>query len=160
MVVMAPTASRPRFPGSYGIREGAEGLLDWSWAATRLETARNYWLCTSSASGAPHARPVWAVWLAERLCFSTDADSIKGRAIGRDPRVSVHLDSGDEVVILDGIAEALPAELAQELAEAYERKYDWAVTVGPAGWYAIHPVRAYAWTEASYPATATRFDFG
>jgi len=159
MMSTVPSASRPSFSSSYGIHQDPEGMLDWSWADSRLAEAHNYWLCTTSASGAPHARPLWAVWMAGRLCFSTDADSIKARAIARDPRVCVHLESGDEVVILDGIAEPLPAELAAPLADAYRRKYDLEVSVGPTGWYAIRPRRAFAWTEAGYVETATRFDF-
>jgi hypothetical protein len=57
------------------------------------------------------------------------------------------------------VAEPLPAELAASIPEAYQRKYDWEVTVGESGWYAIRPLRAYAWTEAEFPSTATRFDF-
>jgi hypothetical protein len=154
-----PTRSRPRFPASYSLHQEAEGMLDWGWAESRLGTARNYWVCTTSAGGAPHARPVWAVWLAQLLCFSTDAGSAKGRNIARDPRVTVHLDSGSDVVILEGVAEALPEDLTEALAQAYERKYDWRVTVGDSGWYAVRPARAYAWSEASFQTTATRFDF-
>ncbi len=134
-------------------------MLGWEHADTRLAEARNYWLCTASADGRPHARPVWAVWMADRLCFSTDVASVKGRNIAHDPRVTVHLESGDDVVIVEGVAEPVPSELAGPLAEAYERKYRWAVTVGESGWYAVRPVRAYVWSEASFPKTATRFEF-
>ena len=154
-----PTASRPRFAGSYGVSSTPDGMLEWDWAAERLKNARNYWLGTTAVGGTPHVRPVWALWIADRLCFSTDAGGAKGRNIARDPRVSVNLDSGDEVVILEGVAEPLPAELAGSIPEAYQRKYDWEVTVGESGWYAIRPLRVYAWTEADFPSTATRFEF-
>jgi hypothetical protein len=154
-----PDGSRPRFPPSYSLRQGSDGLLDWSWAESRLEVAHNYWLCTTSGGGAPHVRPVWAVWLAQLLCFSTDVDSAKGRNIARDPRVTVHPESGSDVVILEGVAQALPEDLTDSLAQAYERKYDWKVTVVDSGWYAVRPARVYAWSEPSYQATATRFDF-
>jgi pyridoxine/pyridoxamine 5'-phosphate oxidase len=134
-------------------------MLDWSWAADRPEAAHNYWLCTSSAAAVPHARPVWAVWIADRLCFSTDPASPKGRNLARDPRVTLHLESGDEVVILEGVAERLPDELAAPVQEAYVSKYAWEVTVDPSSWYAFRPQRAYAWTEQRFPQTATRFDF-
>ena len=134
-------------------------MLDWNWAAERLERAHNYWLCTTATAGTPHARPVWALWMADRLCFSTDPEGSKGRNIARDPRVSVHLDSGDEVVIVEGVAESLPRELADSIPAAYHSKYEWEVAVGDSGWYAVAPVRAYAWTEADFPSTATRFDF-
>jgi hypothetical protein len=157
--VADPLARRPAFPASYGIHSERDGLLDWSWAREWLESAHNYWVCTTRADGAPHARPVWAVWLSERLCFSTDPGSVKGRSLSRDPRLTVHLESGDQVVILEGVAESLPAGIADALADAYERKYDWKVTVSGSGWYAVRPLRAYAWTETDFPVTATRFDF-
>jgi hypothetical protein len=154
-----PTASRPGFATSYGVSTDADGMLEWSWASGRLERAHNYWLATTSAGGAPFVRPVWALWMQERLCFSTDPSSIKGRNLARDPRVSVNLDDGDEVVIVEGVAEQLPPGLADAIPEAYKAKYNWEVSVGEGGWYAIRPVRAYAWTEADFPSTATRFDF-
>jgi hypothetical protein len=157
--VASPTPRRPDFPASYGIRAEPDGLLDWAWAREQLEAARNYWICTARVDGPPHARPVWAVWLSERLCFSTDPGSVKGRNLERDSRLTVHLESGDQVVILEGFTEPVPAVQADALADAYERKYDWKVTVGDSGWYAVRPRRAYAWTEASFPASATRFDF-
>jgi hypothetical protein len=136
-----------------------EGMLDWSWAEQRLQGAHNYWVCTTSAAGAPHVRPVWGVWLDGRLCFSTDPDGLKGRNIARDPRVTVHLESGAEVVIVEAIAESVAAELAEPVGRAYQRKYDFEVTVEPGGWYGLRPLRVYAWTEAEFQASVTRFDF-
>jgi PPOX class probable F420-dependent enzyme len=155
----APTAIRPRFARSYGLATEADGMLEWSWADARLERAHNYWLATIAPNGAPFVRPVWALWLGGRLCFSTDPGSVKGRNLARDPRVSVNLDDGDEVVILEGVAEPLPPELAEPIPDAYKAKYEWEVKVAEGGWYAVRPVRVYAWTEASFPSTATRFDF-
>ncbi len=37
-----------------------ENVLPRSEVAARLVAARNYWLCTTTPSGAPHAAPVWA----------------------------------------------------------------------------------------------------
>jgi PPOX class probable F420-dependent enzyme len=155
----APTATRPKFGLSYGIAGEAEGMLEWSWADDRLERAHNYWLATTAPNGAPFVRPVWALWLSGRLCFSTDPSSVKGRNLARDPRVSVNLDDGDEVVILEGVAEPLSPELAGPIPDAYQAKYGWEVNTAEGGWYAVRPVRVYAWTEASFPSTATRFDF-
>jgi len=134
-------------------------MLDWGWVAERLERAHNYWLASTAANGAPFVRPVWALWLSGRLCFSTDPGSVKGRNIARDPRVSVNLDDGDEVVILEGVAGSLPPELADPIPEAYKAKYELDVNVAEGGWHAVRPKRVYAWTEAGFPSTATRFDF-
>ena len=48
-----PTASRPNVRASYGIAEGAEGQLDWSWAVERLIASRNYWVITADGTGQP-----------------------------------------------------------------------------------------------------------
>lgn len=87
-----PVARRPRFPTGYGIATDDEGLLPWSWAEERLEKARNYWIATAGASGAPHAMPVWALWVDGAVVFSTSPESRKGRNLARDPRVAVHLE--------------------------------------------------------------------
>jgi hypothetical protein len=147
-----PRASRPRF-GGYGVPDDDTGLLPWSWAAERLASARNYWIATA---GPPRSTPVWALWTDGALLFSCDPASKKARAIARDKRVAVHLESGEEVVIVHGEAE--PFTLTQGLADAYERKYSWKVEPGE-GWYRVAPKRVLAWTEAAFPKDATRFDF-
>jgi hypothetical protein len=68
----------------------------------------------------------------------------------------VHLESGDEVVIVEGAAE--PAVATEDVVEEYERKYDFRPEPGE-GWYRVVPHRALAWREADYPRSATRFDF-
>ena len=156
----APVAARPRFPKGYGIPESEEGLLPWSWADERLETSRNYWVGTTKRDGSPHAMPVWAVWLDDALVFSTSPASRKGRNLARDPRVVVHVESGDEVVILEGEVERVTID--GRLAEVYEAKYGFRPDPNsPEGlWYRLRPKIAYAWAEAEFPASATRFTFG
>ena len=155
-----PTARRPDFGPAYGITPEAEGMLDWAWASERLEAARNYWIGTAGADGRPGAAPVWGVWLDGVLRFGTSRASRKGRNLAADPRVVVHLESGDEVVILEGRVQE--TEIDAPLADAYERKYAMRPgedqTPGEA-WYELRPRMALAWTEREYPRTATRFDF-
>jgi hypothetical protein len=38
-----------------------DDTLSWPEVAARLAAARNYWLCTTTPSGAPHAAPVYAI---------------------------------------------------------------------------------------------------
>jgi hypothetical protein len=146
-----PRVSRPRFRG-YGVPEDDDGLLPWSWAEERLAGAHNYWVSTAG----PHASPVWALWLDDALVFSCGPRSRKARELGRDPRIVVHLESGAEVVIVEGEAEAISADDA--VIDAYERKYGF--RADPAeGWYRVRPRRVLAWTEADFPRSTTRFDF-
>jgi hypothetical protein len=69
--------------------------------------------------------------------------------------VVVHLESGDEVVIVEGEAEGVAA--VDALVDEYERKYDFRPDSAER-WYRVRPRRVLAWTEAGYPRDATRFD--
>ena len=159
-MALEPTASRPGFPKGYGIAEDPDGLLPWSWAAERLEAARNYWIGTARSDGSPHAAPVWGLWIGDAVVFSTSPASRKGRNLVRDPRVAVHLESGDEVVIVEGEVERVA--LDESGVDAYEAKYGFRPEPGSPGglWFAVRPRIAYAWLESDYPRTATRFAFG
>ena len=154
-----PVARRPRFPAGYGIAAAEDGLLRWSWAEERLVTSRSYWIATSGPDGAPHAMPVWGLWLDGAFVFSTSPDSRKGRNLTRNPRVVVHLESADEVVVFEGEVEYIA--LDPRIADAYEEKYDFRPESGsPEGlWLRLAPRVAYAWLERDYPGTATRFAF-
>jgi PPOX class probable F420-dependent enzyme len=155
-----PRAHRPRFPEGYGISADPDGLLPWSWATERLAGSRNYWIGTTRPDGSPHAAPVWGLWDDDRLVFSTSLRSRKGRNLSRDPRLVAHVESGDEVVILEGEVETV--SLDERLADAYEAKYSYRPAVGGGGsdgWFGLSPRLAHAWLEREYPRTATRYDF-
>jgi PPOX class probable F420-dependent enzyme len=131
-------------------------MLDWEWAVERLERARNYWICTTRDDGSPHAAPVWGLWHGDAVVFSTSPDSAKGRHLTRDPRVLVHLESGDEVLIVEGEVEPIP--LDEEVAAAYAAKYDFRPEPSAdSPWFRVRPSAGYAWTEPDFPRTATRF---
>jgi hypothetical protein len=158
-----PRVSRPDFTPDYGILDAASGagLLPWSWVAERMAGARNYWIGSSRPDGRPHAAPVWGVWVDETFYFSTDPRSRKGRNLGANPQVVVHLESGDEAVILEGVVEEVrdSPELAR-FVDAYDEKYhirpdtmEWAVI------YALRPQVAYAWRERDFSESATRWQF-
>jgi hypothetical protein len=115
-------------PG-YGIEKatGAPGeRLPWSRVSEWLTTARNYWLCTSRPDGRPHAKPVWGVWLERDFLFSTHQETITARNLQANPALLVHLESGDQVAIVEGTARRLDDRpLLVRFGEAYEAKYDW-----------------------------------
>jgi nitroimidazol reductase NimA-like FMN-containing flavoprotein (pyridoxamine 5'-phosphate oxidase superfamily) len=140
--------------------------LAWSWAEVRLETARNYWISSVSDNGAPHARPVWAVWLDGGLYFSSGS-RIRTH-LERRPEVSINLESGDECVILEGRATVLrDAALTQRVAAAYKAKYHWDMPTTPGGFLELKPRRAFGWIVdgsghdggALFSGTATRWSF-
>ena len=158
---MEPRRRRPPFRG-YGVSDSDEGMVAWSWAAERLEASRNYWISTTRPDGRPHAMPVWGAWLDNAFFFSSGRDSAKARNLAANPAIVVHLESGDETVILEGRAErVLDDALSRRVSEVYWPKYDFTPdTSGEAdSWFVVRPARAYAWAERDYTGTATQFDF-
>src|SRR5215813_698320 len=115
------TTSRPHMPG-YGILDAhdGEGLLPWEWALERLTVSHNYLLSTTRPDGRPHVMPVWGLWLEGAFYFGTDRRSRKSRNLTENPAIAVHLESGDDVVILEGrAAEVQDAALVSAIDKAY-----------------------------------------
>jgi flavin reductase (DIM6/NTAB) family NADH-FMN oxidoreductase RutF len=151
-----PRATRPDFEPGYGISREEDGMLPWSWADERLVASRNYWIVTVDDDGAPRAAPVWGVWVDGAVYFGTNPNSRKGRNIARDRRIVVHLESGDDVVILHGAVELTGVD--NTVLDAYAAKYGYRPSVTKL--FRLRPAHALAWMEAEYTKTATRFDFG
>ena len=161
-----PEASRPHIAG-YGIPTNKEGMLAWDHMRERMAAARNYWIGTAAADGRPHSTPVWSVWLDGALYFDGGPETRRGRDIAANPAVAVHLESGDDVVILEGDAHQLQAPdlaLAARLSEGYKAKYA-ASGYAPepdqwdaGGLYRMRPRLAFAWTKFPEDATRWRFD--
>jgi len=158
---VTPQSERPGLHPAYGISTEADGLLAWSFVSEEMERSRNYWVCTVRSDGRPHAMPVWGVWVDETLWFSTGDGSVKARNLAADPRLVVHLESGDEAVILEGTAErrTLDADMHRRVVATYAAKYDMKPDdlPGPDGWYALRAATAFAWEERDFPRTATRW---
>jgi nitroimidazol reductase NimA-like FMN-containing flavoprotein (pyridoxamine 5'-phosphate oxidase superfamily) len=127
--------------------------VTWEWVEERLESARNFWLATSTERG-PYVRPVWCLWWHGTLLFTSSPTSRKARAIAADPRVSVHLELVREVVVLDGTVEEV--EPGPEALDAYAAKYAWRPPPEQR-WYVVRPARCYAADEATYPESAALF---
>lgn len=161
-----PRASRPE-PAFYFLpADAGTGLLDWAAVRARFAAAENYWVSTASPEGAPHAMPVWGVWLDEAFVFSTSPVSRKGRNLTQNPRVAVHLESGEEVVVIEGEAEVVrDADRIARFKAAYDPKYRWDLTpeqLAIGGIFAVRPRKAFAWRGSRNPAfggSATRFRF-
>ncbi|MGH2601414.1 MAG: pyridoxamine 5'-phosphate oxidase family protein [Dehalococcoidia bacterium] len=112
-------------PG-YGIldAQSGQGLLPWSWAEERLERARNYFVATVRPDGAPHAMPVWGVWLDGAFSFSTGGRSRKARNLAANARCVVSPEHAEESIVLEGVAErVVDAEAIAQRMATYRRKY-------------------------------------
>src|SRR5215471_20102455 len=140
--------------------------LSWPEVAARLAAARSYWLCTTMPSGAPHAVPVWGVVLKYTLYLYSERRTVKARNLAADPRVVVHLESAEDVLIVRGVAEDLgpPAAnpdvvvaLSAKYTDAGDRQYlpdadpDFDVV------YAVRPQSALLWRLAGYEASQRRW---
>lgn len=72
-----------------------------------LGSVRTATLATVRADGRPHAAPVWYHLDGESFVFTTGEDTVKGRNLRRDPRVSLCIDDESppfHFVIVEGIA--------------------------------------------------------
>ncbi|MGH2830161.1 MAG: pyridoxamine 5'-phosphate oxidase family protein [Actinomycetota bacterium] len=164
MTAAEPKQSRPQT--SY-LDQDAPAPLPWRWAQERLARARNYWLATTRGDGHPRARPVWGVWLDGALYFDSGSSVA---ILEREPRIELHLESGDEVVILSGIAEKVADETErQRFLEAFNPKYRWNwAPPAPPALYVLRPAKALGWLSDPtgedwgniFGATATRWTFG
>lgn len=133
-------------------------MIPWAQTTDRLATAHNYWVATADRDGNPHATPIWGVWLDDTLFFGTDPNSKKATNIEANPRIVVHLESGDDVVILHCLVETenRPAAVS-EVIDAYRAKYDMPSEFIFTPVLAARPYAAYAWEERNFPGTATKY---
>jgi hypothetical protein len=163
----APIVERPGMAAGYGIKPAdPEKMLAWATVEAKLAAARNYWVCTARPDGRPHVAPIWGLWRDGALHFGTDPASRKARNLAANPELAVHLESGDDVVILEGAVELTedPALIAS-IWPAYGEKYAMPqadleqLAAMPSAIYRFRPRLAFAWLESSFPDTATRFRF-
>lgn len=119
----------------------------WSWVAGQLADAGTYWVVARGARH-PHPRPVWGVWDRHRLLLSIGSPTI-ARELERDPTVTVHLDSGTDVVIVEGRARGPSVE--PSILERYDAKYDWDYDVSQYGpLTVVVPSTVIAWRSAGW----------
>lgn len=148
---------RPETDSRYGVPADDADLLPWSFVAETMRAAETYWLATARPDGAPHARPVWGVWVDDTVHCGGGDRARWVRNLAANPAVTVHTESGTAVVIVEGTADRLDAETTEtavlaRLDAACEEKYD--IEHGPP-FFAVRPRRVLAWTD--YPRDATRF---
>ena len=137
-------------------------------AIAKLKAAMVYWVATASKDGVPHAAPVWGVWLDDGFWFGTTGQKV--RNMDSNPQAVVHLDSGDDVVIVRGRVETVKNRaMLQRVAKAYSAKYvdgekgdpfDPLPTIGLEGhFYHVIPETGWAWLEGDFVASNTRWAF-
>ena len=162
-----PKVSRPTFPKGYV--DNPASYVDWSWVAAQLTESKNYWLCSVRPDGRPHAIPRWAVYLDGRIYYDGSPETRHAQNIESNPHTSVHLESGDRVIILEGISSpaAKPdPTFANRLAKAYRKKYAaHGYSPEPNQWdegglYVFTPRKCIAWTNFIEDPTKFVFEEG
>jgi hypothetical protein len=142
----APNAPRPLWLYQH---PSEHAMLEWSWVEAQLREAGTYWVVTPSEPGHhPHPRPVWAVWAEMQLHLSVGSPVIN-RALESGARVTVHLDSGTDVVIVEGLVRGTTSDAS--LIRHYDVKYDWSYDVDEYGpLTSIAPSAILAWRSAGW----------
>jgi hypothetical protein len=162
MTESAWTKDRPVMPGM-GAPESLDGTLEWSDVEAKLSAAKNYWICTASDKGVPHAVPMWAAFINETVYVSMGGRRAN-RNVATNPHITIHLESGTDVVIVEGMVDpgaAIDPDTYALIDAQFQEKYDWKPSDQAGydgsgdGWKVVRPSRIIAWT--SFPADATRW---
>jgi len=154
-------------PAGYGADQ-ADVLLTWEDVESRLIESLHYWVATTRPDGRPHVVPRWGVWLQERLWYDGSPDTVHARNLGPNPECVIHLESGSEVVIVEGTStasEPLSGPLSERVSGEFARKYAPDYTPSPDSWSGetaggmrvVTPRRVLAWFD--FPRDLTRFSF-
>jgi pyridoxine/pyridoxamine 5'-phosphate oxidase len=158
----ACTVGLPQVPPLYGLTSPHK-FLPFTHAQKRLTKSRNYWICTTRPDGRPHSIPVWGFWIGGGFYFGTARSTRKARNLAHNPAASIHLESGDDVVILEGSAEEVDLTdkpTLKKLDAASRAKYKMPLMVIPESvFYCVRPRVVLAWTESDFPNNATRWQF-
>lgn len=73
---------------------------DEVWAFLSSEPARPAVLATTRPDGRPHAAPVWYIVDGTAIVFNTGAETIKGRNLANDARVTLVVDGRSTAILV------------------------------------------------------------
>lgn len=164
-----PVVDRPRVPDGYGVPDESGGTQTWEEVQRRLAPSLHYWLASVRPDGTPHSIPRWGVWLDGRFFYDGAPTTRHARNVEANPACTITLESGTNVVIVEGDSVAMsaaPDGLGARLAEAFGKYADkgfqpeptsWASPTDAGGLRVVTPRRVLAWS--SFPTDCTRFTF-
>jgi len=162
--MQTPKITRPKFPKGYV--DNPTSSVTWEYVAAQLTEAKNYWLSSVRPNGKPHTVPRWGVFMDNKFYYDGSSETRHAQNIITNPNVSVHLESGDQAIILEGRSQPSDkpeSDLAQRLAEEYRRKYtQHGYAPEPSQWdegglYIFTPRQCLAWTV--FFENPTKFEF-
>lgn len=165
-----PVPSLPRFPPNeeYGQLEGGKDADEreaWTAVSERIGRAELYWLSTTRPDGRPHAVPIGGSWYEQRLYFNTSPRTVSARNLRDSGPVCVHLESGAEVVIIEGSARRLPPHgVPEPVLDDYAGKYGDPTHRPDAAdpelhWFVVEPAKVLFWLEQDMRNTSVRWKF-
>ncbi len=163
--------SRPDL-GATGPIEYDSDMLPWEFVESRIKRAVNYWIASVRSDGRPHTVPVWGAWLDDAFYFVGTGRKV--RNLRANPQAVVHLESGDEVVIVEGRFEEIgrpSQELLRRVDEEFVSKYETyrpsehlngrsASSFPPEGLFAVRPQLVIAWSGMASDATRWKLQPG
>jgi nitroimidazol reductase NimA-like FMN-containing flavoprotein (pyridoxamine 5'-phosphate oxidase superfamily) len=136
-------------------------LLPWSQVEAQLARARFYWLATTRPDGRPHIAPVCGAWVDKAFYFQGMPTTRWARNIAENPAASIHLESEDDVVIVDGEVEFLvtDSDLAARLIDVWRKKPEQSEPHADRdGIFRLRPRSARAWGQSMQ--VGARWTFG
>ena len=156
-----PKSGRPIMPALYGMGKAKKGTMKWANVEKQLAASRNYWICTTRKDGRAHAMPVWGFYLDGAVFFGTGRTTLKAKNIARNPNIVVHLESGDDAVILECAVEEQPLtdkEFRKRINAISRKKYKMPLMEIPESvLYRAKPKVVLAWREKDFPVSAARW---
>jgi hypothetical protein len=158
-----PRRVRPKFPEKWHVPNDPKMWITWRHAYNTLAKEKVYWISTASRQGRPHAAPVWEVWKANEFYFETDPNSVKGKNLLKNQNLVVHVQGGNDTVILEGSArEEKRADRLNQLKKDYARKYqytpDWSNELNQIV-FRVEPRIVHAWKVPRMHRSLVKFIF-
>lgn len=148
-------------PAVYGMSKAKKGTMKWADVEKRLAASRNYWICSTRSDGRPHAMPVWGFYMDGAIFFGTGRTTLKARNLARKPTAVIHLESGDDAIIVETNVEEQPLDdpaFRRRVDALSRKKYKMPLMVLPESvLYRARPKVVLAWREKDFPVSATRW---
>ena len=145
--LILPEPVLPKQIPGYRLPDKTDHMLDWSFVAEQMSTARYYWISTVNRKTRPHAVPVWGLWYENRVYLEGSPKTAWAGNAMRNPQVSVHPPDAEKVVIIEGAAQFLEDEdldpnTWNTIDTLYQSKYQ---VLKGSPWILIHPRKVLAW---------------
>jgi hypothetical protein len=156
-------------PDGYGVPETIEGVLTWERVERALIESLHYWVVTNRPEGRPHVVPRGGVWARDAFWYDGSPETVHVRNLSADPRMVLHLESGEQAVVLEGTArpsDPVASDFGRHLSDGFAVKYaakgytpEATAWSGPdaGGLVVFRPQKALAWF--AFPSDVTRFRF-